>query len=139
MRILYGTILAVAVVAVGAVAGCVEKATTADFALVKGDPDPGDAVLRHVSAFTMAEDLKPGVYLAAVRVRAAARAATGDLAAWLQTSGVDKSWEAMRPAALRNGEWHTLTSTAWCNLTKPIYDIIGVMTTGKRSSWRGTS
>ena len=72
-----------------------------------GDPDPGDAVLRHVSAFTMTEDLKPGVYLAAVRVRSAARAATGDLVAWLQTDGADKNWEAMRPAALRKGEWHT--------------------------------
>ena len=36
MRIQCGTILAVAVVAVCATAGCTEKATMADFALVKG-------------------------------------------------------------------------------------------------------
>ena len=83
-----------------------------------GDPNPGDAVLRQVSAFTMTENLKPGVYLAAVRVRAAARAATGDLVAWRQTDGSDKDWEAMRPATLRKGEWHTFVQVRKVNDTE---------------------
>ena len=83
-----------------------------------GDPNPGDAVLRQVSAFTMTEDLKPGVYLAAVRVRAEARAATGDLAVWRQTDGADKEWESVRPAALRKGEWHTFVQVRKVNDTE---------------------
>ena len=83
-----------------------------------GDPNPGDAVLRQVSAFTMTEDLKPGVYLAAVRVRATARAAKGDLAAWRQTDGGDRDWEGLRPAALRSGEWHTFVQVRKVNDTE---------------------
>ena len=49
---------------------------------------------------------------------AAARAAAGDLAAWLQTDGADKNWEAMRPAALRKGEWHTFVQVRKVNDTE---------------------
>ena len=71
-----------------------------------GDPNPGDTALRHVSTFTVSEDIRPGVYMASVAVRPAASAAKGDLAVWRQTDGRDKDWEDFRAAALKKGEKH---------------------------------
>ncbi len=74
---------------------------------VKGVADPSDAVLSHVSAFTMVENLKPGIYMAAVTVRSGAVGGSGDLALWRQTDGNDKDWEAMHPAQLKKDQSHT--------------------------------
>ena len=71
-----------------------------------GDPDPGDTILRHVSTFTVSEDLLPGVYRVSVAVRPTASAAKGDLAVWRQTDGSNKDWEDFRAAALKKGEKH---------------------------------
>lgn len=71
-----------------------------------GDPDPGDEAMRSVSAFTVTEDLAPGVYLVGVTVRTDANGAKGDLAAWRQTDGAARDWEGFHPAALRPGEAH---------------------------------
>lgn len=73
-----------------------------------GDPDPRDAVLRQVSAFTFTENLAPGLYMVSMKVRAEGTAeAKGDLAVWRQTDGGDRDWEGWRPAQLKNGEAHT--------------------------------
>ena len=72
-----------------------------------GDPDPDDIALRGTAAFSFVENLKPGIYMAAVRVRPEAASASGDLALWRQTDGKDGNWEPMHPTALRKGKWHT--------------------------------
>ena len=71
-----------------------------------GDPNPGDAVLGHVSVFTLSEDLEPGVYMVSIAASPTASAAKGDLAVWRQTDGTDKGWEGLRAAALKKGEKH---------------------------------
>lgn len=73
----------------------------------KGEPNPGDQVLWNVAAFSMTENLGAGFYMVSAKVRSAAKAARGDMVAWAQLDGVDKSWETLRPAALKKGESHT--------------------------------
>jgi len=45
--------------------------------------------------------------MVSARVRSTAQAARGDMVAWPQLDGVDRSWEALRPASLKKGQSHT--------------------------------
>ena len=72
-----------------------------------GDPDPGDIVLRQVSAFRITQNLKPGVWLVSLKVRSEAKASQGDFVVWRQTDGNDKDWEVLHTTSLKKGEPHT--------------------------------
>ncbi len=83
-----------------------------------GDPDPVDIVLRHVSAFQMTQDLRPGIWMVSVTVRAEAKAAKGDMSAWLQADGVNLEWEDLHMTALAKGSPHTFVQVRCVNDTE---------------------
>lgn len=83
-----------------------------------GDPDPNDNVYRQTAAFTITENLDPGVYMVSLKARPSSSAARGDLAVWRQVDGADRDWEAVRPASLRKGEPHTFVQIRSVNDTE---------------------
>ena len=74
----------------------------------KGESNPGDFALRHVSGFKLAEDLPAGIWLATMTVRTESNGKKCCLSVWPQLDGVAQGWENYHPTTLRAGVSHTL-------------------------------